>query len=392
MIRILFLFILLGLGLYVGAQYTDQQGYALLSAGGKTIEMSVTAFVILMFLVLMVLFGLELIIKKILSFSSDTRNWFSVRKLKRSRRFTNEGILKLMEGDWKQAEKKVTKWAKHHDMPLLCYLIAAQAAQEQGKTEKRERYLSLASEQDNSLLAVELTRAKLFAERGDYQHALTALKPLSFEYYQNPVLLKLLKDTYVQLGQWESLLSLLPNLKRGKQLTDAEELQLTEKSYCGLLSDTAQQRGNEGLLDRWNDLPKTIRFSEKVRGHLVQLLIARNASNEALELIQEYVKKYPETELYSLLPQLELSDNAPAIELTKKVLAKNDSNANALSALGRLYLEEKRWPEAQTQLEKALSLRSSVSDYGYLADALVKQNKHQAAHDVSKKALSLITE
>lgn len=46
--------------------------------------------------------------------------------------------------------------------------------------------------------------------------------------------------------------------------------------------------------------------------------------------------------------------------------------------------------DAQKHLEKALSLRSSVSDYAYLADALEKQNFTRAAHDVSRKALSLL--
>lgn len=50
----------------------------------------------------------------------------------------------------------------------------------------------------------------------------------------------------------------------------------------------------------------------------------------------------------------------------------------------------KHWADAQKHLEKALSLRSSVSDYAYLADALEKQNFTRAAHDVSRKALSLL--
>ncbi|NCO45055.1 MAG: heme biosynthesis protein HemY, partial [Vibrio sp.] len=160
MFRVIFLFVVLGAGLFVGTQYAGQQGYVLISIANRTIEMSVTTLVIFVIALLSGLFSLEYLLKKAFYASSNTLNWFSVRKLKRSRRYTNEGIIKLLEGDWKQAEKKVTRWANHHDMPLLCYLVASEAAQGMGDRAKRDHYLDLASQQSNAGLAVELTRAK----------------------------------------------------------------------------------------------------------------------------------------------------------------------------------------------------------------------------------------
>mgnify|MGYP000598522562 CR=1 FL=1 len=55
------------------------------------------------------LFLLEYLIKKLVYASSSTWNYFSVHKMRRSRRYTNEGIIKLLEGDFKLAEKKVTR-------------------------------------------------------------------------------------------------------------------------------------------------------------------------------------------------------------------------------------------------------------------------------------------
>lgn len=136
MFRIVFLFIVLGLGLFAGTLFSDQQGYVLISFANTTTEMSVTTLVIFVIAALAALFLLEFIIKRSLRATSATWNWFSIRKLKRARRYTNEGIIKLLEGDWKAAEKKVTRWANHHDMPLLCYLIASEAAQGMGDDSK----------------------------------------------------------------------------------------------------------------------------------------------------------------------------------------------------------------------------------------------------------------
>ncbi|EKO3593796.1 heme biosynthesis protein HemY, partial [Vibrio metschnikovii] len=47
MIRLLFLLVVLGLGLFVGSQYAGQQGYVLISIANTSIEMSVTTLIIL---------------------------------------------------------------------------------------------------------------------------------------------------------------------------------------------------------------------------------------------------------------------------------------------------------------------------------------------------------
>lgn len=391
MIRIILLFLVLGCGLYAGTEYAGEQGYVLISIADKTLEMSVTTLVIFVVIALAVLFSVEFIVKRILRAGSDTWNWFSIRKQKRSRRTTNEGILKLMEGDWKQAEQKVVRLAKHHDMPVLCYLIAAQAAQEQGNNEKRDKYLALATEQDNSSLAVELTKAKQFVQSEEYEKALNSLGSVAQDYPQNPILLSLQKVIFVKLGKWEELLSLVQELQSAKQADEAELQQLTDQAYCGILSETSEHRGTEGLLDRWSDLPKKARASSVVCGHLVRLLLARNADAEAFNLIKEHVKKHPNSELFGLLPELELTNADSATSLLEHALKKDANNAEARSALGRMYLEQQNWSQAQSEFEKALSIRPSVNDFGYLSTALEKQNKHQDAHDVSKKAMKLIT-
>ena len=119
MIRAILLFIILGIGLFIGSEYSGQQGYVLISIANKTIEMSVTTLVILVVGLFLAVFVCEFVLKKILSTTFRTFNWFTIRKIRRSRRLTNEGIIKLIEGDFKQAEKKVSRWAKHHDNPLL---------------------------------------------------------------------------------------------------------------------------------------------------------------------------------------------------------------------------------------------------------------------------------
>lgn len=390
MVRVLFLFIVLGAGLFAGTQYAGQQGYVLISVAEHTIEMSVTTLVILVIAALAGLFLLEYVVKKLIYASSSTWNWFSVRKLKRSRRYTNEAIIKLLEGDWKQAEKKVTRWANHHDMPLLCYLVASEAANGMGDRSKRDRYLDLAAQQDNATLAVELTRAKQQISDGELQTAQNTLSALQSQYPDNSVLLNLLKQTYLQRKEWQPLLDLLPKLIKTKRITQQEADQLSITAQQGLLESIASQQGSEGLISHWNGLNKKQQSDHELVLAFIQQLIKRKADHEAFTLIKENLHKHPSAELYALLADLNLSDRHPAIVLLQEALQRDGNNAEAHSALGQLYLREQQWQLAQQHLETALSQRSSISDYAYLADALEKQHLTKAAHEVTRKALTLL--
>lgn len=64
MIKAILLFIILGAGLFVGTEYSGQQGYVLISIANKTLEMSVTTLVIMFIALLAVVFLIEYIVKK----------------------------------------------------------------------------------------------------------------------------------------------------------------------------------------------------------------------------------------------------------------------------------------------------------------------------------------
>jgi HemY protein len=387
----IFLFAVLGLGLFAGTQFAGQQGYVLISIANQTLEMSVTTLVVFIVSLLAALFFIEFLLKSAVNATSSTWNWFSVRKLKRARRLTNEGIVKLMEGDWQAAEKRVTRWANHHDMPMLCYLIASEAAQEMGDNSKRERYLELANKQENSGLAVKLTRARQLVRNERYHEALEILDELKVQHPANPVLLGLLKTTYAELKQWKPLLDMLHKLEKANLINTSERNELFLEAQCGQLEDLAQQQGSEGLMSYWNSaLTRKERQSTKLVTCLATQLMSRKADSEAFLIVREVLKKKKDPALIGLLPELHLPDVHPVVVLLEGIIKKEPENAEAYSALAQVNLRAEKWALAQKHFEKALTLRVDVSDYAYLADALEKQDMTEEAGDVSRQALMLV--
>lgn len=390
MFRLIFIFITLGLGLFVGTQFSDQQGYVLISVADSTTEMSVTTLVIFIVAALAALFLLENIIKRGFKATNATWNWFSVRKLKRARRYTNEGIIKLLEGDWNAAEKKVTRWANHHDMPLLCYLIASEAAQGMGDDKKREKYINLALEHDKNSLAIEMTQIRQMVRNKQFSEAHSSLEKLKGRYPNNTIVMNLLKKTYLNLKLWSLLDELLPKLKRANVISDIEFDQLFYQAQLGKIEEVGEQKGVNGLLSYWSHLPKKLKQDENIVEFLIKQLLVQNGDSEAYVILRDILKQSPSERLLPLITQIQLPDIHPATLLLEEIVKKHKENAEAHSVLGELYSRKLRWKDAQQSFEVALQQRINISDYSRLADALEQQGMKQAAGEVSRKALTLL--
>lgn len=390
MIRLLLLAIVLVGGLIVGTTFADQQGYVLISVADTTIEMSLTTLIIFIGALIAGLFLLEIIVKRILSVSNFTRGWFSARHLRKARYNTFKGMIKLHEGEWKEAERLITKGGRHNDFPLLNYLAAAEAAQGRKQIVQRDKYLQLASEQSDSRLAVALTSAKLQMREEQYEFALATLQSVKVDYPRNPVLLELLKECYLALNEWQALIHIIHPLTKASLISDQQALELEEKAECGLMELIASKQGTAGLLEHWNALPKKLKKHVPVLVCLIKQLHSRKADSEAYIILRDNLKKYSDDRLVALLPTLNLADYHPATVLLESMANYDARNPVIQSTLGQLYMRAEKWQPAREHFEAALEVREDMSDYAYLARVLDKQNRKQAAADLSRKALTMM--
>ncbi|MGF1738811.1 heme biosynthesis protein HemY [Photobacterium satsumensis] len=389
MIKLLLLVAALIAGIVAGPMLAGNQGYVLISAANQTVEMSLTTLIILVVVLFGAFFLLENILKRLFSLGSSTRGWFSGRKTRKARLQTSEGLTKVIEGDWKQAEKLVVKSAKHSDAPLLNYLAAAEAAQGQGDASQRDEYLKLAAEVDGQSLAVALTRAKLQFRQQQFEQAVATLQDIKHDHSRNPVLLTLLKDCYVRLEDWKPLLALLPQLEKAGVVDSEEAAKLEAKAECGIMHHIAKQQGSDGLMGHWNSLSRKTKQRPDLIACFVKLMSQYNADSEAYTVLRDALKKNNDESLINLIPALKLADNHPAIVRLQDLLRYDSSNPSTHSALGQLFMREGKLEEAKEHFEKAIALRSDVADYGYLVEVMEQLDDKQGAAELSRQALTL---
>nr|WP_086939225.1 heme biosynthesis HemY N-terminal domain-containing protein [Thaumasiovibrio occultus] len=391
MLRLILLVITVAAGLAAGPLLKGQQGYVLISTANSTIETSIPVLIFMMAALFIGIILVLNILKFVFSLFGRTRGFFDSRKQRKSREQLAVSQAKLLEGDWKQAEKLAVKYAPHSDNPQLNFLTAAQAAQGRGDVEQRNKYLIEADASKGSVLAVNLTRARLQLEQNELDDARHTLETLRDNFAQNGVVLGLLRDCYLAQQDYQPLVHLLPALKKAKLMDDAAYEQLCIEAECGVMGQIASLRGSEGLLSYWHSLKKAQRQNPVLLASFVKEMISRQADEQAYTIIKETLKKVPSPEIMALIPQLKLTDYHPVITMLNGVLKNQADNAVAFSTLGQLYLRDGKLEEAKAQFEKAVELSPNVSDYAYLADVHERLKESDKAAEISRKGLLLAT-
>ena len=353
MIRTLLLFLLLGGAMVMGPLVAGNKGYVLIALGEYTIEMSVVSAALFGVLLYVLLLLVENLLGRLFSLHSRTRMWLHHRRRRQGQQQTLAGALALAEGRFEQAEALMLKGAGESEQPLLNYISAAEAAEAQGESERRDRYLQQAEEEHpNARLALGLIRARSQLRRNELIAAEQTLLTLRADYPQHRTVLTLLKECLLSRSQWSSLLSLLPQLQKLKLITAAEFSALQKQIYPALFAEKGNTLGKEGVLALWRELPKSLRHEPELLDALIQQLITMGAEADADELLQESLRKHFQPALLPLAAKLQHPGTA-LTQLVEKLQLQLPETERA-ATMGFIYLQQKAYAQAQSALEQAL--------------------------------------
>ncbi len=376
-------------GAALGVVVSRDSGYVLLSFGHYTVEMSLALLVLLIALLFAALYFLIRAIVRTRRLPRDLANWKQRRGARKAQEAMTRGLLEMSEGNWRSAEKRLVRFADRSETPLLNYLAAARAAQLQGAHDRRDAYIRLAHEHMPSAdVAVSLTQAELQLADHQLEQALATLRHLRSVAPKHTYVLRLLRRLYEQLGDWEHLRELIPELRRRK-VEPADELRRLEiKTHRALLENAFLSQDERDLGRAWAAVPKAIRTDPDLVSDYAGYLQERGRDEEAEKLLREALKQGWNPQLIELYGLLDCPQPGRHLARMEKFLKEHPDDPILLLTLGRLSMRAQLWGKARAYLEAAIARGGPVEAYRELARLLEHMDEGAAALQLYRKALT----
>src|SRR3990167_8037076 len=219
---LLFLFLIVALGIFIGVMIDTNPGYTVISFNNWVVSTNIWTALACLLLFFIVFYALTRLMHNIFAFPTYLARKRKLAQAHRYQLHMEKGMMGLAAGDFKRAEKHFIKVNNQHES-CATYLLAAQAAQAQHEFVKRDEYFQKAFDiAGEDRFAVLLTQANYLMQNDQTDEALLIFKQLHRQKPTNPLVLRGLKNIYFQLHQWEPLHLILPQLKKLKLITEDE--------------------------------------------------------------------------------------------------------------------------------------------------------------------------
>ncbi len=383
----------LALSVFVALAIKHDNGYILIGYGNWSVEGSLAFFVLLDLVLFGLLYAGIRLLSRFLGLPRQFRGWRRRREAARARKALTQGLVELSEGHWKSAEKNLVRHAAQSETPLLNYLAAARSAQQQGAYDRRDHYLQLAHESMPSAdVAVGLTQAELQLAHEQLEQALATLKHLRRIAPRHTHVLKLLKELYERLGDWEELYHLLPELKK-RRVIDRDQLEALELKVCGNLLDEAARHGELERLDQaWKRFPATARANQSLVTRYAAHLMDLGQQDRVEKLLRETIARHWNPELVERYSRVAASDPARQLAAAEAWLKEHPRDPVLLLALGRLSLRNRLWGKARSYLEASIGVEPGAAAYRELGALLESMGEREQATACYKAGLELVSD
>jgi HemY protein len=312
------------------------------------------------------------------------------RRFNKSRRLLNQGLIDLAEGRFEQAESNLVKLVEYSESPLVHYLAAARAAQLQGKHDERDSYLKAAHEaRPEAEMAIGVTQAELQLAHQQLEQSLATLTHLRGIAPQHNHVLRLLARVYFELEDWQSLVELLPDIRKKKLLKESILQNMEAKSYRGFL---AIAKSNQATLEKaWATIPKAAQTDAELILFYIKLSNRASSNSSSAEqlIIKSLDQKWDNrlVEAYGLFKSIDPNEQ---LKRTEKWLDDYAKNENLLLALGRICIRARLWGKAQSYLEASIGVKPMAASCLVLAKLLGDQlHENEQASQYYQKGLEL---
>ncbi len=385
---LLALFVAIALGVFI----KHDPGLVVISYAGTTVQTPFSIFVAALILLVIALFFVVASMRVLIRLPRALRHWRSQRRHRRQEGLLNTALLSMAEGDWKAAENAFRRGAAAAAAPLVNYLGAARAAQQQGALQRRDHYLRLAHDHSAQSAALGLTQAELQLDRQQTEQAYATLKKLDAEQPDLAPVQLLLLEAGADLEDWAQMLVCLEKVERKRLLSTQQIRAKRLNAYAGLLRRAGQSSARDKLDEQWQKIPKKLRREACLLKVYVQERLWFPDTSDCEPLLRQHLKKNRDDELLRLYGEVAGAQPDKQLAFAEKQLAGHADDPVLLLTLGRLCKRNSLWGKARNYLEASLALAPRPETYRELAALLARQGEHNAAAICYQEGLEQATE
>jgi len=376
---------------YATLMAKEDPGYAMLSYAGYTVEMTLVLLIAALGFAILGTYFLVFGLLKLLDIPSRLIDWNDKRRKSSAVKRSNEGFMALAEGNWRSAERALSKNAANNSTPLLNYMAAARAAQEQGKQSQRDNYLMLAFQTNpDAEIAIGLTQAELQISDGQEEQALATLMHLRGQSPRHHQVLKMLVDLYKKMESWHDLEVLFHDLQHYRVYKDPQLNDLEKDIQRHMLQQAVDQNDLEKLHAQWNKISRSIRTDPEISCFYCSQLINMGDNDRAAGMLRDVLKREWNVKAVGLFGKVKEKDGAAQLEFAEQLLKQHKNNPALLFSLGQISFNNQLWGKARDYVQESLSLLPSADKYHFLGKLYeTKLDDAQLAMENYREGLNL---
>jgi HemY protein len=391
--KILLIFIIaLATAIGIGIFLENDPGRFIFVYHGVTVQLSFALFIIMLVLAFTAFYLLLTLIRDLTRLPRDYRKWKSHRRYRQAEKYLSRGCLEMLEGDWSSAEETFRKGSAFSREPMLNYLFAAKAAQQQNAVTRRDHYLRLAQEScPESSSAAGLTRAELQLNRQQTEQAYATLQQLHAQGTAREQVKLLLLDAGSQLMEWRQVMETLSEPSVRKILPPEKILARQLEACAGLLKQAGASQDKEVLDREWKKIPGKLRSElYLIEVYTGQCLNFPDTSNCEV-LLRKTLRHNYDRAIMHRYGLVHGDDAAQQLRFAEKLLPAHSRDPVLLLTLGRLCKTNRLWGKARSYLEASLSIEPAPETYRELATLLELEGDHAVAAEYFRAGLESAT-
>ncbi|GFM80538.1 heme biosynthesis protein HemY [Pseudomonas cichorii] len=396
----LLLFIAIAIAALIGIAIAEHSGYVLIAYQNFRYESSLWATLGLFVALLLLVFIARLLITLLTTSGGVVNPWSRRNRSRRVQLAIEQGQMDLAEGRWASAQRHLHRAAESDPQPLLYYLGAARAANEQGRYDESDNLLERALErQPQAELAIALSHAQLQQDRGDTDGALSTLQAMHERHPHNPQVLRQLQRLYQQRGDWSDLIRLMPELRKDKVLPPRELAELERRAWGENLTLAAYREEGDGeptglpsLEKAWKGLTSAQRQEPQLVLAYAEQLRRLGAEAQAEEVLRTALKKDYNSHLARLYGLVRGGDESKQLQAAEGWLKHHPDDPSLLLSLGRICLQSRLWGKARDYLESSLRLQRNPETCAELARLLAQMGDTDRSNQLFQEGLGMLDE